>query len=147
MAGRTQKLLDLGQNIVIGGLVLQIFFFGFFLVAAVIFHIRITRNPTNQSREVEWKRHIHTLYAASVLILVRSIFRVAEYAQGDSGYLLGHEIFLYIFDAVLMLGVMVLFNFVHPSEITNLLRGTPMGGSSQLNPLKSIHGREKASEA
>ncbi|KAG6986632.1 hypothetical protein G7Y79_00075g099040 [Physcia stellaris] len=121
MAGRTQKLLDLGQNIVIGGLIVQILSFGFFLIAAVIFHIRINRHPTNQSREVPWRRHIKTLYAASILILARSIFRVVEYLQGFSGYLLSHEVFLYIFDAILMLAVMILLNVVHPSEITKLL--------------------------
>lgn len=148
MAGRTQKLLDLGQNIVIGGLIIQILSFGFFLVAAVIFHIRINRNLTSQSCELPWRRHINTLYAASILILARSVFRVVEYLQGFSGYLLSHEVFLYIFDAVLMLAVMILFNVVHPSEITNLLcRGNPTGGSSQLNPITSIDGRGKASEA
>lgn len=142
MAGRTERLLDLGQNIVIGGLIVQILSFGFFLVAAVIFHIRINRHPTNQSREVPWRRHINTLYAASILILARSIFRVVEYLQGFGGYLLSHEVFLYIFDAILMLAVMILLNVVHPSEITNLLcRGNPMGGSSQLNPSTSIDGR------
>lgn len=50
--------------------------------------------------------------------MVRSVFRVVEYLQGNAGYLLSHEVFLYIFDAVLMLGVMVLFNWVHPSEVT-----------------------------
>ena len=148
MAGRTQKLLDLGQNIVIGGLIVQILSFGFFLVAAVIFHIRINRHPTNQSREVPWRRHIRTLYAASILILARSIFRVVEYLQGFSGYLLSHEVFLYIFDTILMLAVMILLNVVHPSEITKLLRrGSPISGNSQLKPTTSINGRMRALEA
>ena len=148
MAGRTRKLLDLGQNIVIGGLIIQILSFGFFLVAAAIFHIRINRHPTNQSRDVLWRRHISILYAASVLVLARSVFRVVEYLQGFSGYLLSHEVFLYVFDAVLMLVVMILLNVVYPSEVTNLLcRGTPIGRSSQLNRIASIVGPGKASEA
>ncbi|KAL8790230.1 MAG: hypothetical protein Q9195_006453 [Heterodermia aff. obscurata] len=144
MAGKTKKAIDLGQNIVVGGLVVQILFFGFFLVVAAIFHLRIHRSPTAESRDVPWKRHINILYAASILILIRSIFRVVEYRQGNDGYLLGHEVFLYIFDAVLMLGVMVLFNLVHPSEISTLLRrGNVLGQSSQLNSITNVHENAK----
>ncbi|CAO2653472.1 Nn.00g028830.m01.CDS01 [Neocucurbitaria sp. VM-36] len=67
-----------------------------------------------------WKRHLYNLYFASTLIMIRSIFRVAEYIQGNAGYLLSHEVFLYIFDAVLMLLVLVSFNWSHPSQVTEL---------------------------
>lgn len=70
--------------------------------------------------ELPWKRHLYVLYATSALILVRSIFRIIEYIQGNAGYLLSHEVFLYIFDATLMFLVMVLFNWVHPSQVTDL---------------------------
>jgi hypothetical protein len=49
------------------------------------------------------------LYIISVLIMVRSVFRVVEYIMGNDGYLLSHGWTLYIFDAALMLGVVVLF--------------------------------------
>jgi hypothetical protein len=68
--------------------------------------------------DLPWKRHLYALYSSSALILVRSLFRVIEYLQGNGGYLLRHEVFLYVFDATLMLGVMVLFNWIHPSEVT-----------------------------
>ncbi|KAJ4364449.1 hypothetical protein N0V83_009043 [Neocucurbitaria cava] len=67
-----------------------------------------------------WKRHLHNLYLASTLIMIRSIFRVIEYIQGNAGYLLSHEVFLYVFDSALMLFVMVSFNWIHPSQITEL---------------------------
>ena len=63
---------------------------------------------------------MHVLYLASALIMIRSVFRVVEYLQGNNGYLLRHEVYLYIFDAFLMLVVMCLFNWVHPAEITDL---------------------------
>ncbi|KAH6629486.1 RTA1 like protein-domain-containing protein, partial [Boeremia exigua] len=72
--------------------------------------------------ELPWKRHLYVLYAASALILVRSIFRIIEYIQGNAGYLLSNEVFLYIFDATLMFLVMVLFNWIHPSQVTDLYR-------------------------
>lgn len=72
--------------------------------------------------DLPWKRHLYILYATSALILVRSIFRVIEYIQGNAGYLLSNEVFLYIFDATLMFLVMVLFNWVHPSQVTDLYK-------------------------
>lgn len=57
------------------------------------------------------------LYVASGLIVVRSDFRAVEYLQGFDGYLLRHEAYLYIFDALLMFLVMMLFNVIHPSEV------------------------------
>ncbi len=35
---------------------------------------------------------MHVLYAASTLILVRSIFRVIEFAQGNDGYFMRSEV-------------------------------------------------------
>lgn len=68
--------------------------------------------------ELMWRKHIITLYITSGLVFVRSVFRVAEYIQGENGYLLSTEVYLYAFDAALMLVVMGLFNVVHPSQIT-----------------------------
>ena len=72
------------------------------------------------------------LYVASVLILIRSLLRLEEYAEGTTGYVLSHEMFLYIFDAVPMLCVMVLLNLVHPSEVYALLRGGTMSQGLKL---------------
>lgn len=81
----------------------------------------ITRVLSREAaNELPWKRHLYILYATSALILIRSIFRVVEYIQGNSGYLLSHEVYLYVFDAALMFFVMILFNWVHPSQVTDL---------------------------
>ena len=108
----------MGAKIIIVGLFVQLIFFGAFLVVAVNFHIKITRNPTSRSCiGIPWQKHMNLMYAAGVLIMVRSVFRAIEYLQGDDGYLLAREAYLYVFDAVLMLIVMLLFNVVHPAEL------------------------------
>ena len=43
--------------------------------------------------------------------------------QGNDGYILRHEVFLYVFDAGLMTGLLLLINVIHPSQITGLLTG------------------------
>jgi len=128
MAGKTASKIRLGQHVVVIGLVIQILFFGFFIVVAAVFNLRINKSPTPQSNSpsIPWRKHLHVLYAASFLILVRSVFRVVEFISGSNGYIMTHEIFLYIFDAILMLGVMILFNLIHPSEINALLKGGKM---------------------
>lgn len=123
MAGGTLYMLHLGQNVVVVGLFTQLFFFGIFLTAAIIFYRRVKSKPTERSqkflgkRRLDCKALIQALYAASVLILVRSVFRVIEYLDGNAGYIQRHEVFLYVFDGALMLSVMVIFNVIHPGNI------------------------------
>ncbi|KAI1344238.1 RTA1 like protein-domain-containing protein [Xylariaceae sp. FL0016] len=111
-AAGTLELFHLGEKIIIAGLFVQIIMFGFFMVTAVIFQHRFVHSSIVESmhqKSINWRRHLNVLYAVSALILVRSIFRVIEYLQGNDGYLISHEVFLYVFDAVLMMSVMVLF--------------------------------------
>ncbi|KAL4738373.1 putative RTA1 domain protein [Aspergillus similis] len=113
-----------GEHIIVVGLFVQIFFFGFFIITASMFYWKIKKYPIPRSctPDIPWSKHLHVLYSASFLIMVRSIFRLAEYLQGNDGYLLHHEIYLYVFDALLMLITMVTFNLVHPQEVGRLLK-------------------------
>ena len=126
--GNSSSTIQIGQDIIVGGLFVQMIFFGCFLLVAALFQIRIRKVPTPESVSdlIPWRKHLTALYAASVLILIRSVLRVAEFIQGNDGFILGHEWFLYIFDSVLMLGVMLIFNAVHPSEVKALLHGGRM---------------------
>lgn len=83
------------------------------------------------------------LYVGSMLIMVRSLFRAIEYLQGFDGYLLKHEAYLYIFDALLMFFVMVLFNWIHPAEITAILGNM---GNSYGYKMDSVGGHHRLTE-
>ncbi|KAJ5713851.1 RTA1-domain-containing protein [Penicillium malachiteum] len=112
-----------GEHVIIGGLFVQIIFFGFFTLSAVIFQKRINRYPTGRSTELRsvWHRHLFALYSASILILIRSVVRVVEYIQGYDGFLMKHEVFIYMFDAFMMFLVMAFLQYIHPSEINCFL--------------------------
>ncbi|PKY00602.1 RTA1-domain-containing protein [Aspergillus campestris IBT 28561] len=112
-----------GENVIIGGLFVQIAFFGFFLISAALFQMRIGSHPTAESVAdyIPWRKHLFALHASSILILIRSIFRVVEYLQGSEGYLLSTEVFIYVFDGLLMFFVLVIFVVIHPSEVNCLL--------------------------
>ncbi|CAG7952554.1 unnamed protein product [Penicillium nalgiovense] len=121
MASGTLSAMTTGEHITIGGLVVQLVFFSVFIIASSIFHYRIRKNPTeksvDRSRTSTWELVMTGLYVTSVLILVRSIFRLIEYAQGNSGYLISHEVFMYVFDSMLMFFAMVAMSISHPSKV------------------------------
>ncbi|KAL1631052.1 hypothetical protein SLS56_004575 [Neofusicoccum ribis] len=123
--GGNSTMVNAGNNLIIAGLVIQVLFFSLFIVTASLFHRRMAQFPTTKSLqpEIRWRQYLFTLYLVSVLILIRSLFRVVEYCQGTDGYLLSKEVFMYLFDSLLMLAVMVYMNWKHPSEIGLLLRG------------------------
>ncbi len=117
---------DIGQAVIVTGLSIQVIVFGLFVAVAGVFHHRLVRQPTDRVKNdpaLPWKRHIYVLYGTSIIIWVRSVFRLIEFAQGNGGYLLSMEVWLYVFDAVLMFVVMVWLATVHPSEVYALLKG------------------------
>ncbi|KAF2177067.1 RTA1-domain-containing protein [Zopfia rhizophila CBS 207.26] len=124
-----ENVTKVGERVIIGGLFVQLFFFGFFAVAAGIFQYRGRAHLNKIAKDVAWKKHLYVLYIVSILILIRSVFRVVEYLQGNDGYLLRHEAFLYIFDAVLMLAVMAIMNVVYPGDIAIMLKERSDTGS------------------
>ncbi|KAL1887434.1 hypothetical protein Sste5346_010229 [Sporothrix stenoceras] len=75
-AAKIQSDVNKANYIIVGGLAIQILFFGFFIVVTAFFHRRIT------------------------MILIRSVYRMAEYAQGSAGELQKKEFWLYIFDSL-----------------------------------------------
>ncbi|KAK1245622.1 hypothetical protein MKX08_005251, partial [Trichoderma sp. CBMAI-0020] len=132
---------DTGNNVIISGLVLQLLWFALFVTVAAVFHHRMRSVPTSRSQQSDcrWQRYLLTLYVAGTLIIVRNFFRVIEYAQGNDGYLLTKEAFIYIFDALPMLAVVTWLHWMHPGEIGLLLRGEV----SFKNGLELIHRRPK----
>ena len=125
MATGNGKNYKTGETVVEIGLAMQVVVFGFFVATAAIFHVRMNKVPTSKALTggIPWKKQMWTLYIASILILIRSVFRLIEYAGGNDGFLLSHEVFLYVFDGLLMLSVMMVFAWIHPSEIYAMLKG------------------------
>ncbi|KAF4948219.1 hypothetical protein FSARC_13794 [Fusarium sarcochroum] len=123
MAGGGLASLHKGERLVVGGLVVQVIFFAFFAITAGLFHWRLAQLPTRKvlSLDVPWQKYLFVLYIVSFLVIFRSLFRLVEYIQGNDGYLISHEIYLYVFDGVLMWLSMVVFAWEHPSEINTQL--------------------------
>ncbi|KAF2011190.1 hypothetical protein BU24DRAFT_355980 [Aaosphaeria arxii CBS 175.79] len=76
-----------GENIILGGLILQILIFGFFIVVAGTWQRRFDAYESSSGRnaEINWRKYIRMLYAASACITIRNTCRVVEYAMGKVG--------------------------------------------------------------
>jgi hypothetical protein len=94
--------------------------FGFFVVASMMFHMRMRREVAQQEPELRstapWRAGLIMLYACSTLVMVRSIFRVVEYVMGPDGQLLSREWPSYVFDGLLMWAVQMIFWIWFPSK-------------------------------
>ena len=124
MASTDGSTSELGSRVVLAGLLVQIIIFGVFVVVALIFHRRLHAMPTHKSREPSshWERIMYTLYATCALILVRNIVRMAEFVEGFQGFVILHEVFLYVFDGVPMAAVLITFLIWYPSNISKRAR-------------------------
>lgn len=118
MASDSTKV-KLGENIILGGLFFQILIFGFFLVAAVVFHMRMRACVTHQASDpaLKWEQMLLVLYTVSAIIMTRNVVRVVEYIGGREGPLLRVEWPIYAFDAVLMAATMLVFWVGYPTMI------------------------------
>lgn len=119
MASHDPDKVKMGQNIILGGLFLQIIIFSLFVLASVVFHVRLQKQPTQEaySGDVKWQKILLVLYAVSAIILVRNIFRVVEYIGGNDGPLLRVEWPIYVFDALLMATTMAIWFAGYPTII------------------------------
>lgn len=104
-AAKSQSTIDIGNYIILTGLALQIAVFAVFIVTAALFHVRFLRISSDVGSRTS--RQLWLLYTTSTLITARNIYRVLEYGFGQDGYLIGHEWTLYVFDAGLMILVML----------------------------------------
>jgi hypothetical protein len=116
---------QMGSNIILAGIILQTIWFVFFVAGAAWFHYRMRAYPNSMvltSPDIHWQQYLGSLYLVSGLVIVRSLFRLAEFAEGYEGSIQRNEAPFYIFDSLMMLILMVWMNWRHPSDIVLLLR-------------------------
>ena len=112
--------IKMSRTIILGGLIAQIAALGVFLLIAWHAERRTGRDPPRILRispTVNWKNHFRAIYLIVVLIVVRSVVRAIEFLQGDGGYVISHEAFIYALDAAPMWIVMVIYAVLHPGRL------------------------------
>lgn len=118
-----------GQNVILGGLIFQIVMFGVYVAVTFSFHRRFGSprdgggSDNGHFSDIPWRTTIYILYATSVFIILRNVFRAVEYGMGHDGYLLSTEWGVYVFDGALMLLTMLAFLLRYPSQLSARKQG------------------------
>ncbi|KAL2174981.1 RTA1 like protein-domain-containing protein [Thermothelomyces heterothallicus CBS 202.75] len=127
-ASGTAEAARLGAVVVLVGLLVQLVALGVFLgLDCGRLHARLRRDPSASRAMladpgVNWLGYLVVMEVAAAMMVVRSVVRGAEYLEGQGGVVMGHEVFVYVFDAVPMLVVMVGFLLLHPSRLVREVR-------------------------
>jgi len=151
-AMKNANLANLGNKIALIGLVLQAVSFGLFTIVLIVFASRVSKHfpelwrPTNPrpfkvfSRQPidDWRIVVYIMCVTCVGILVRSVFRVAEFAGGYHGTIATHEAYFYAFDTLPLWIAMSLYCVVWPARaLVKRSEQHELGSRQQLNAPKS----------
>ncbi|KAL4901449.1 hypothetical protein BDW74DRAFT_83610 [Aspergillus multicolor] len=127
-----------GRDLALVGVVVQIVAFGLFTIAAIRFnftskrfHDRTTAHAPlegegheqegfamgvqDKPRKSDWPHLLRAVNFSTIMILIRSIYRLVEFTEGHDGYINNHEWPFYIFDSVPIFPCVALFVWWHPS--------------------------------
>ncbi|RGP72649.1 hypothetical protein FLONG3_6657 [Fusarium longipes] len=124
----TAETLSMIEGAVVAGLIVQLGFFSMFVVVTGWFHYKFRKHSATQPPD--WQNFIKVIYAASVLVLIRSLFEMAEYVGGPKGELQAKEVYMYALEAVPMALLTIGFHFFHPSRFMPRLEKTMSASDS-----------------
>jgi hypothetical protein len=136
-ASASQAMSKTGTDIAMAGLILQAISFGLFTVLLIAFGFKVrskyprawdinvnsqkesffsVMGPFKTSPVSSWKILYFTVCSTCVGVLIRSIFRIAEFAGGYSGFLATHEGYFYCLDALPLWLAMSWYCFIWPTR-------------------------------
>lgn len=130
-----------GWILVVAGLIIQILLFMWFIGITWAFYTRLSNSTRGVA--IPWKRYMRIIFICSGAILVRNIVRTVEYAQGPGGFVVSHEAFIYIFDALPMALVIIGLLVVHPTRAVRKLQAN-MAVAESLSSSSSEEGATSA---
>ncbi|KAK2749183.1 hypothetical protein FQN57_006798 [Myotisia sp. PD_48] len=106
---------DLGENVLIAGLALQLATFSAFMALIIRFHQR-ARLAAKHEISSGLKKVLIGLYISGFFIEVRCIYRLIEFIMGTDGYPFRHEWPLYVLEACPMLFALCALGYFHPGK-------------------------------
>ncbi|TGO44146.1 hypothetical protein BCON_0588g00030 [Botryotinia convoluta] len=126
----TEAGMNSGTNILVAGLSFQVFGLILFMMVVVEYAFKVSGERT-RSQAANWAAgegeigasEIKTMYLcygltmATVLILIRSIFRVAELVKGFQSKLANEEIPFMILEGAVMISATTIMTIFHPGLI------------------------------
>ncbi|KAF7724199.1 hypothetical protein EC973_001218 [Apophysomyces ossiformis] len=134
------SIADIGTKITTAGLVLALISFSTF--ATVTAYVQYGKDKFTFSAgnsTSRWRILFVVVWINIVALIIRSIYRLVEFAQGMHGYLLTHEVYFYVFDSLMMVIALAAFVIVPPGryirpdliDFNAGLRPDALGGGSR----------------
>ncbi|KAL2823273.1 RTA1 like protein-domain-containing protein [Aspergillus cavernicola] len=120
-----QATTDMGINIMIAGLAWQVASLLIFTGMATHFFLRVRKAPNadfnpdfdDLRRKPYFKASLYGLAVATIVIIVRSVYRCAELSEGFDGHLANDEVTFMILEAT-MIGIAVIcLTVFHPGAV------------------------------
>ncbi|KAH8820706.1 RTA1 like protein [Xylogone sp. PMI_703] len=104
------------NDILLAGLAIQTFFFSVYLLLLGNFVIKVSNDPRlARPLQARWF-FIRALGISSLLVFVRTIFRLIETSQGVFGYLSSHEAFFGTLEFLPMIFAVAILAIWHPAR-------------------------------
>ncbi|KZT62425.1 hypothetical protein CALCODRAFT_407356, partial [Calocera cornea HHB12733] len=108
-----QNLLNLGDNILLAGLAVNLGSFVIFIVQVTWFDYKTRTQGAPGGR---WRTLLWALYVSSVLVLIRQVYRVIEFSQGWFGFLPTHEGYFFGLDSLVILLASAVYIWYWPNR-------------------------------
>ncbi|KAK0100602.1 hypothetical protein ONS95_007057 [Cadophora gregata] len=116
--------------ILLAGLITQLVALILFLFTCWHAYVRLRQNPPEillKGAILKWRNSFIAIEIVTSLMIVRGLVRTIEYLQGEGGYIITHEAFLYTFDAAPMAIVIGIFLVVYPGKLVRDARSLKEG--------------------
>lgn len=114
----TEEQVNLGKNVMIAGVTVQVAVTAPFLMLYIDYNIRRLREWAKISKDERPHRRVEIFNAiigvSTLFVLVRCIYRIVEMAEGWLGYLATTEVYFDILDALMMFIAIAVFVPFHP---------------------------------
>ncbi|CCF52281.1 hypothetical protein NDA11_004330 [Ustilago hordei] len=116
----TEDQVNLGKNVMIAGVTVQVAVTAPFLVLYLDYNIRRlgdwakSKLPKQERPHQKVELFTAVIGVSTLFVLVRCIYRIVEMAEGWLGYLATTEVYFDILDALMMLIAIAVFVPVHP---------------------------------
>ncbi|KAI9375105.1 RTA1 like protein-domain-containing protein [Aspergillus egyptiacus] len=116
---------DMGINIMIAGLAWQVVALLIFVAMAAHFFLRVRKAPASHRnpafedlcRKTYFKAFLYGLGLATLVIIVRSIFRCAELSEGFDGHLANDEVTFMVLEATMIAIAVICLTLFHPGAV------------------------------
>ena len=109
------KSPDTGNNILLAGLAFQVFSFLLFLILLFTFLAKARKSATSTG-EGGMMRFSGVVVLSSLLVYLRTIFRLAETADGIGGYASSHEAFFGALEFAPIIVSILMLGWWHPGK-------------------------------